>query len=434
MFDTSTGFPNLTARFRASTARLGLFGADRSGNIGMLFAFMIIPVVGIIGFSVDYGRALDTRTTLQTSLDSAVLAAGRDYQVNGDASSAEIAAAEYFTAAMDGVPGVEIVENKADPASKTMKFTGKVKVQTTFARLLGVDELEVTSTAELMLAKGGLDQNLEVSLMLDITGSMCQPCQKLADLKVAAKELVNVLVQDDQSEFTSRVALVPFSHAVNVGETYFENVTDQSPDDFSTCVVERSGSNKFNDKRPGSGNNTLLGVFDIERKDASPVRHNTPCSPVAEIVPLTADKTALDTAIDNFQADGWTAGHLGTAWAWYMLSPEWNAFWPSDSDAAEYNDEDTQKIAVLMTDGDYNTAYQSGNGSSGTQAKKLCQNMKAKGITVYTIGFMVSEGAKGLLEDCATSSSHFYDATNGEKLKLAFLDIAFKVAQLRLSK
>lgn len=433
MFHKTDLLPKIATRLRSSVSRITRFGADRSGNIGMLFGFMIIPVVGIIGFSVDYGRALDTRTALQTALDSAVLAAGRDYQVNGDASGAEAAAAEYFTAAMDGLPGLEIVENKADPENSTMKFTGKAKVKTTFARLLGVDEIEVTSSAESMLTRGGLDKDLEISLMLDVTGSMCQPCQKLDDLKFAAKDLVNILVQDDQSEYTSRVALVPFSHAVNVGEEYFEKVTHQDPDDYSTCVVERQGANKFNDKRPGSGNNTFLSVFDIEREDAWPVRSNTQCAPTAEIMPLTSDKDALNASIDAYQADGWTAGHLGTAWAWYMLSPEWNSFWPSESDAGNYGD-DTMKIAVLMTDGDYNTAYHSGNGSSAQQARQLCTNMKNKGITVYTVGFMVSKGAKALLEDCATSSSHFYDATNGEQLKIAFRNIAFKVAQLRLSK
>ena len=278
-------------------------------------------------------------------------------------------------------------------------------------------------------------QNLEISLMLDITGSMCQPCSKLDDLKDAAQDLINILVQDDQSEHTSRVALVPFSHAVNVGEDYFEDVTDESLDDYSTCVVERSGPNKFTDARPGSGSNTFLGAFDIARDHASGgVGRSTPCSPTAEIMPLSSDKAALNASIEDYQAGGWTAGQLGTAWAWYMLSPKWNSFWPSESHAANYHDDETTKIAVLMTDGDYNTAYQSSNGTSAAQARQLCTNMKSEGITVYTVGFMVSSAAKTLLEQCASSSSHFYDATSGEQLKIAFRNIAFKVAQLRLSK
>jgi Flp pilus assembly protein TadG len=433
LFMTST-IGALSRRTLSLCTGLGAFGADRSGNIGMIFAFTLVPVIGIVGFSVDYGRALDERTTLQTALDGAVLAAGRHYQVSGSASSAEDAAAEYFSAAMQGHSGVEIVENAADAEASTMRFTGRVKVQTTFARVLGVKELVISTTAESMLANGGLDKNLEISLMLDITGSMCQPCSKIADLKDAAKDLINILVQDDQSKYTSRVALVPFSHAVNAGETYFESVTDKSPDDYSTCVVERAGTNKFTDAQPGSGDQTYLSAFDTKRKGASPVSSSTECAPQAEIMPLSADKVALNASIDSYQAEGWTAGQLGTAWAWYMLSPKWNSFWPSESQAADYHDDETAKIAVLMTDGDYNAAYQTANGSSAEQAKQLCANMKKEGITVYTVGFMVSSSAKQLLEECATSSSHFYDATNGEKLKIAFRNIAFTVAQLRLSK
>jgi Flp pilus assembly protein TadG len=438
---------------------------DRSGNIGMLFAFMIIPVIGVIGFSVDYGRALEDRSAMQTALDSAVLAAGREYQVTGDPESAEAVAADYFHAAMEGIEGVEIVTNQADTATSTMRFTGAVKVKTTFARLLGFDEIEVSSTSEAMLAQGGIDKNLEISLMLDVTGSMCQPCSKLEDLKTASKDLINILVQDDQSTYTSRVALVPFSHAVNAG-AYFEQVTGvpQSSDghfsypdkcykdgvlkkscegddkywvdgaDYSTCVVERAGSDKFTDALPGSDDDNWLGIFDVERENSDKVNGSTACKPAAEIVPLTSDKAAITGAIDDFQAGGWTAGQIGTAWAWYMLSPKWNEIWPAGSQAAAYSDSETTKIAVLMTDGEYNTAYQTGNGSSGAQAKQLCKNMKDEGITVYTVGFMVSDSAKKLLEDCASTESHFYDATDGEKLKIAFRSIAFKVAQLRLSK
>ncbi len=428
---------------------------------------MLIPTVGMLGMAVDYGRAIQHRTQLQTSLDSAVLAAGRDYQVNGDSARAETVAAEYFSTSMEGVEGTEIVENTADAETSTMKFSGKVVVETSFSRILGIKELEVSSTAESMLAKGGIDKNLEISLMLDITGSMCSPCSKLSDMKSAAKDLINILVQDDQSEHTSRVALVPFSHAVNVGSAYFEQVTGQpqvvedvfsypascykkgklksscngNPDylvveghSYSSCVVERAGSNKFTDARPGSGNQTYLGIYDLKRQDSSAVDDDTPCKPESRIVPLSDDKDGLNDAIDGFEAEGATAGQIGTAWAWYMLSPSWNSFWPVESRAGSYGGDDTMKIAVLMTDGDYNTAYQTGNGSSSAQAKQLCKNMKDEGITVYTVGFMVSAAAKSMLKECGTSSSHFYDATSGEQLKIAFRNIAFKVAQLRLSK
>ena len=53
--------------------------------------------------------------------------------------------------------------------------------------------------------------------MLDVTGSMCTPCSKIDAAKSAAKDLIDIVIWDDQSQFTSRVALAPFAEAVNVG-------------------------------------------------------------------------------------------------------------------------------------------------------------------------------------------------------------------------
>jgi Flp pilus assembly protein TadG len=442
--------------------------ADCSGNISMLFAFMIVPVVGIIAFSVDYGRALNERTALQTAMDSAVLAAGRNYQVDGNATGAETVAHDYFMAAMESHEGAEVVQNEVDADTLTMKFSAKVGVKTTFGRLLGINQLEVTSSSEATLAAGGLDKNLEVALMLDLTGSMCSPCSKIGDLKEAATDLVNIIIQDDQSKYTSRVALVPFSHAVNVGSDYFEAVTGEQQvvedvysypsscykngklkkscqgnpqylvvqgHSYSSCVVERPGSNKFTDAAPGVGD--YLGVFDLKRSNASGGPNaSTECAPTARVTALSSDKDSIIDAIDAFETGGWTAGHIGTAWAYYMLSPNWNGIWDdAGANAAAFGDSGTMKVAILMTDGDYNTAYETGNGSSAAQAKQICKEMKQDGITVYTVGFMVSSSAKQLLRDeCATSESYFFDATNGEQLKLAFRQIAFTIAQLRLSK
>lgn len=169
--------------------------------------------------------------------------------------------------------------------------------------------------------------------------------------------------------------------------------------------------------------------------------------------------TLLDTDTINFSVEdgeivvsmststvkkpqGSTAGHLGTAWAWFALSPNFSSVWPSANTPASYsmltelNDSGQpklQKIAVLMTDGEYNEYYSGQN--SATQARELCENMKAKGIVVYTVGFELSRGstAKETLRQCATSSEHFYDADDAEALKLAFRNIALKISTLRIA-
>ena len=186
---------------------------------------------------------------------------------------------------------------------------------------------------------------------------------------------------------------------------------------------------------------------------------------VNSIQPLSNDKTMLKRRIDKLQTGGSTGGHLGTAWAWYLLSPRWNYLFPAESAASPYADLTTlspkgaprlRKIAVLMTDGDYNINYCKGveaknsdqspdincaseNGKALAQAISVCAAMKnplgdnVTKIEVFTIGFQVSNASKTFLQNCATDAQHFYDATTGDALRAAFRDIALKISSLRLS-
>ena len=427
---------------------LGRFGADAAGNMGIMFAGCIVFTCAAIGLSLDVGRAIDARTKLQASLDSAVLAGGREFQISGSAGDAEGAADRYFAAAFgDAVPSVLIV-NEVSVAASSIELEATAAVPATFMKILGVDAITIGAAATAMLDQAGSDKDLEVSMMLDITGSMAG--SKIEDLKAAAKDLVNIVIQEDQSNRTTRVALVPFSEGVRPGtyltaargtpDTYLQ-FEDVSGNDrtwrLSNCVSERTGDNAFTDASPAAGGH--VGAIYSSNGSCKPGNANS-------IMPLSTDVTALESKIDGFIAQGGTAGHLGTAWAWYTLSPNWNDVWSGDGDAAPYDPGMTLKVAVLMTDGEYNTQYYEGvktttigvdspNGSANAQAAALCEGMKDAGITVYTIGFELEDAtAIDMLEDCATDPSHAFVASDGTELRLAFREIAFQLAQLRLTR
>ena len=59
-------------------------------------------------------------------------------------------------------------------------------------------------------------------------------------------------------------------------------------------------------------------------------------------------------------ASGSTAGHIGTAWGWYMISPTFSYLWPTASQPAAYGEDHLFKIVILMTDGEFNTFYCNG--------------------------------------------------------------------------
>src|SRR5262245_23100159 len=87
------------------------FAHARGGNVAIIFALATLPLFGAMGVAVDYSRAASARDTLQSVLDSAVLAgaARPEAQREGTARNffdanyrAEEAASVSFASGNDG--------------------------------------------------------------------------------------------------------------------------------------------------------------------------------------------------------------------------------------------------------------------------------------------------------------------------------------------
>lgn len=217
-----------------------------------------------------------------------------------------------------------------------------------------------------------------------------------------------------------------------------------------SCVTERTGSHQADDVAPSTA---FVGINYTEN-GASCITQT--------LLPLTSDKNALTTLAGNLSAGGSTAGHLGLAWGWYMLSPNFGYLWPSASRPGAYGQNNLVKAVILMTDGLFNVQYCSGvitpedpanghppagtttyndcapdNGYSKAQAQALCDAIKAPDnhITLYTVGFDLGSDADSLafLQGCASDPSDFFRADTGTDLTNAFKKIAQGLNSLRIS-
>ena len=162
-----------------------------------------------------------------------------------------------------------------------------------------------------------------------------------------------------------------------------------------------------------------------------------PCPrPENRVVAMTDSKIDLRTAVNGLSTAGVTAGHLGAAWAWGLVSPEWSSIWGGTA-PAPYNDGRTEKYVILMTDGDYNIVggvrSNANEAISNQHAANTCTAIKDKGVIVFTIGFQVSNAAKNRLRTCASGNNRFYDANNAQTLRDSFRAIAEEINSLRLS-
>jgi Flp pilus assembly protein TadG len=491
----------------ASRSGARRFGGDESGAVAIIFALTMVVVLSLVGGAIDYGRAVHARYQIQEAVDSAVLAAARVWQTENDINLAQEKGLVHYNNNKPLTFSSQVSKFTPDFTANTISMEAEGVVPTPFLSLVRHEGYTVGAFAQARLDVGqNAGQSVEVSLMLDVTGSMCDPCTKIEDLKLAAKDFIDIVVWQDQSEYTSKVAVVPFANAVNVGTSALANsvrgnlrtgscLTSSSPcisiltdllagllpwvfgtppnwyrfpkpssgtNTFKVsdrCVTERTGPAAYNDDAPNTASKKVgPGYFTNTNYTTS--NPNGSCGGLAistdaeknTIQPLSNDKTMLKRRIDKLATGGGTAGHLGTAWAWYMLSPNWAYLWPTANQPKPYGAEKLQKYAILMTDGDYNTMYCNGaeaknsasgdincnatNGQSYNQARTLCTNMKAKGITVYTVGFQIGGSgstAYQTLQQCASSPDKFFNAEDGTELRLSFRAIALEVAKLSLS-
>jgi Flp pilus assembly protein TadG len=438
---------------------------DERGAILIYFTLALFPLLIVGGAAMDLGHIFLVKQKLTNAADSAALTIGRRSNLTSDQATALLES--FIRAQYTGNLKSVAVSDTGTQVNVTITVT----VPMTFMQVLNTQSVDITVGAAAVRPQG----KLEIALVLDQTGSMAGA--KINNLKLAAKDLIDAVVWDNQTaDYYSKVAIVPYAAGVNVGGSIantvrgpislgclllgcdrfqFLNIFGGSRTyNISTCVSERTGAQAFTDAAPSP----IALVGPNYPPPAEPCPSNS-------ITPLTNDKTVLKSQIDLLQAAGSTAGHIGVAWGWYLLSPNWGYLWPSASQPAPYSDLDVldamgrpllRKIIILMTDGDFNTPYCQGvishdstsgsasdhiwcnapNGSSFNQAQSLCTNAKSAGVIVYTIGFGLPTGpssARTLLTNCATDDSHAFLASTGDELRQAFREIATRIANLRLT-
>lgn len=392
------------------------FGADRQGTVAMIFGLMFLAFAMIAGMAIDMGRVTHMKTRLVAAADAASLAAGNAL-LDGSLNNAEIEelARTYFQNNLE--QGGDLFGVVPAPNVQVNRATGDVDIDVTATVPMTITKLAGFTDVNLPVNSASrFDQrDIELAMALDVTGSMRGT--KIADLRTAAKDLVDILLPDGGQPNKVRIGLAPYSASINAG-SYAGTVTGGGLLG-NTCIHERTGPNRFTDAVP-----TGLDILGTAT--------NLFC-PTAKVVPMTDNKATLKSQIDGYNASGATAGHLGAAWAWYLVSPVWDSIWPAASKPAAYNDGKTIKAIILMTDGVFNTQYVSGNGSSADQARAVCAEMKSKGVAVYSIAFQAPGSAQSLLQECSSGSSFYFSAANGQELRQSFQKIAQKLNNLRLT-
>ena len=108
------------------------------------------------------------------------------------------------------------------------------------------------------------------------------------------------------------------------------------------------------------------------------------------------------------------------------LAGEWLM---GDEELAEHEDQnvhegeefDLHRFVIFMTDGDNNYT------SDDAATRALCDEIKEDGIEIFTVAFEAPWRGRQLLNYCASSEEHYFDAQDSQEFLAAFTEIAERI-------
>ncbi len=294
------------------------FARGERGNVAIIFALAVVPVIGAVGAAVDYSRISEIRSKIANAADAGVLAVGSMPPMpDKDAYDTVNSWIKTHTSPEYDQYWTLNSVTQSDDGKIVAVISGDVDM--TIARILGVTEVPLKITSEAVRSIG----KVEVAMVLDNTGSMRGT--KIAKLKDAADALVNSLVTATTKPEDLKIGLVPFSQTVNVGSQYdkaawldADGKSDSAKSQFLGQEVNRLDLFKAVGTTWGGCVETRANSYEATETAASPADPNSlyvpyfaPDEPGSRsdnyYVNSYLDDTPLKTVKDNLTTLGLTA-------------------------------------------------------------------------------------------------------------------------------
>lgn len=447
-----------------------------------VFMFLVIILVG--GIATDLMRHEATRARLQGAVDRSVLAAASMTQRRDPATVAR----DYFkTTRMSArYTAAQVARTNGRQVSANAQAT----TNTFFMRLLGVDSLSVPARS----VARELVPNVEISLVLDISGSM-RFSNRMTNLRPAAQSFVRNVLSTHGGTDTS-INLVRYAGSTNPGREMFDYLRGERYP--AATIGSGRGARPFPNvssclELPSSAmRNTALpppGLAQVPHFvnwaiDSSVMDWGWCPRDEAAIIYASNSATQLNNAIGSMKMHDGTGTQIAMKWAVSLLDPGTQPAFAhlatrglvpaaNRSRPAAWTDRETAKYIVLMTDGeiteqprpknavqdlndtvelerstrrDTDRHYLPNRGADESARRQsrdsnvndfyaLCAAAKARGITIFTIAFQIDPAIAATVRQqmgtCASSPNHFFEP-NGAEISSVFNMIAGQINQLRL--
>jgi Flp pilus assembly protein TadG len=328
---------------------------QESGQVTTFVVVAMIALIGMVAFVVDVARIYTAHRTLQATADAAATAGAlelpdpvnavtvaRAYSAGlgakNERTDLQNVTTTVTTKCLNGIP--------CNPAN-TVVVREEADVDLFFARILGIDtaHVAVRSTAA---AGGGTPKPFDVMIVMDRSGSMCQPCSKWTNARDGMLAFVGAM-----NPTLDRIGLAVFAPADSVSQrcgSPQSSFYNSSSNPY--VVVSLSGPQNW--RNPPDG-------------------------------PLNTSSNLVST-INCIRTGGITAGATAVSKAWTELQ---------NNGRPEADD-----VIIFMSDGEQNYGPTYYAASSGYR-RRPCQEAVAQaglaktgGAIVYAIGYDLDGGMR----------------------------------------
>lgn len=214
------------SRARAVAACLRALARESSGNALMILAFSIVPLLALVGSSIDMGRAYLVESRLQQACDAGVLGARKElgaitnFDPDVDGAAVLTKGNRFFNANFaDGIyNSVDRNFEMTLEEDQSVGGTASVILPTEIMQFFGKEQIDISVNcrAELSIP------NTDIMMALDVTGSMAESnpddtSPKISVLKSVVKDFYATMEATRQPQSRIRYGFVPYSTNVNVG-------------------------------------------------------------------------------------------------------------------------------------------------------------------------------------------------------------------------
>lgn len=337
------------------------FSREEDGSI-LVFIMAILMVILVAGgMAVDFMRTEYRRAGLQETLDRAVLAAA---DLDQTLKPKEVVADYFKKAGYASYLGAVTLDEGLN--YRTVTAESSADVSTAFLKLAGIDSLPA-------IASGGAEERIgdvEISMVLDNSGSMGS-YSRLTNMVTAAKEFVTTMFENSEEGRIS-ISLVPYATQVSVNDALLAQYNVTSEHNYSGCVDFPSSA--FNTTEISTSQQLQrTGHFDPWTTSKPPTSLVCKTEWHRKILPLSGSENTLQSQINNFTASGNTSTDIGVKWGAALLDPSMqpvvsNLIASGDISSdfvgrpAAYDDADTIKAMIVMSDGVNTSQYYLNNG------------------------------------------------------------------------